>query len=475
MRIQAPSSRAKLTVRLSAVDICFAASSPLLALYLRDAYILSHDGALTAGLYLLVSLTSSLIAFAAFGVHDGMSRYFSVRDAIAIAKAVLLGELMTCVVLFTFTRLEGIPRSTPVIHALILGVSLLFAKAGAVLAHRDWGLTERQGLNDQHVIIVGLNDLSSFYMNFLDLFGFGEIQAIALLDRDPRSMGRSINGVRVIGPPAHLQSIIEEFAVHGVHINRVVVGGETDVLSDEELRHIESVCARKKIELVFVPRLFDPNAKQLVRPQAQLPEDVAFTQPHEMPKYFRCKRYIDCFGALVMMVALSPLWILVVVLAFLDVGLPIFFWQQRVGLSGRNFLLYKIRTLRPPIDWRGHASQHEERSSWIGRLLRETRLDEFPQLLNVLVGDMSLIGPRPLLPHDQPPSPTVRLAVRPGITGWAQVNGAARLSPQEKDGLDQLYVCNASLLFDLQIAGLTFLCLCKSFHRPAQPAHERIV
>src|SRR5207302_11445085 len=97
MRIQAPSSRATSRIRYSPFDVFFAASSPLLALYIRDAYILSREGAVIAGIYCLVSLVFSLIAFSAFSLRDGMARYFSVRDAIEIAKAVVIGEFMTCV------------------------------------------------------------------------------------------------------------------------------------------------------------------------------------------------------------------------------------------------------------------------------------------------------------------------------------------------------------------------------------------
>ena len=93
--------------------------------------------------------------------------------------------------------------------------------------------------------------------------------------------------------------------------------------------------------------------------------------------------------------------------------------------------------------------------SWIGAFLRKARLDELPQLLNVLVGDMSLVGPRPLLPQDQPSDASLRLAVRPGITGWAQVSGGNSLSPETKNKLDEWYVRHASFMLDLRILLMT--------------------
>jgi lipopolysaccharide/colanic/teichoic acid biosynthesis glycosyltransferase len=438
---------------------------------------LSHDGAVTAGIYCLVSLTCSLIACSVFSLCDGMPRYFSARDGTEIVKAVLIGELMTCAVLFAFTRLEGVPRSTPVIHALLLGAGLISSRALARIAHRDRKSSDRRRLADEHVIIIGLNDLSFFYMKFLDAFACDQLRAIAALDRDPRSIGRSIHGVSVVGPPAHLQSIIEEFAVHGIHTDRVVVGGEADILSNEELLDIRRVCAEKGIDLQFVPRLFGLNpanaSEQPARAAVQPPARANSTPSFALPYYFRLKRGIDFCAALVMIIALSPLCILVAALAFLDVGSPILFWQQRMGRGGRNFLLYKIRTLRPPFDRRGQPISEQSRLSWIGRLLRETRLDELPQLMNVLVGDMSMIGPRPLLPRDQPPTPAVRLMVRPGITGWAQVNGAARLSPEEKDAFDEWYIRNASLWLDLRVAGLTLSRLVDGSRRSGQTSARR--
>jgi lipopolysaccharide/colanic/teichoic acid biosynthesis glycosyltransferase len=243
----------------------------------------------------------------------------------------------------------------------------------------------------------------------------------------------------------------------------VVVGGETDILSPAALDEIGRVCAERSLKLDFVPRLFGLGPVEPAR--AAAPPAVEPAAGSGVPTYFRVKRVVDFAVALLLIVALLPLWIVVMSLAFLDVGSPILFWQQRIGRNGSTFLLHKVRTLRPPFDWDGRPVPEEERLSWIGRVLRQTRLDELPQLLNVLVGDMSLIGPRPLLPRDQPNAPRARLSVRPGITGWAQVNGGALLSPGEKDALDAFYIRNASPRLDLHILALTMVSLIRGDRR----------
>jgi lipopolysaccharide/colanic/teichoic acid biosynthesis glycosyltransferase len=122
-------------------------------------------------------------------------------------------------------------------------------------------------------------------------------------------------------------------------------------------------------------------------------------------------------------------------------------------------LLYKFRTLQARFDRNGEPNGNGDYDSWIGKFLRRLRLDELPQLFNVLVGEMSLIGPRPLLPQDQPSNCNLRLMVRPGITGWAQINGGNLITTEEKGALDDWYVQNGSFWLDLRIAlfTLTFL------------------
>jgi lipopolysaccharide/colanic/teichoic acid biosynthesis glycosyltransferase len=201
---------------------------------------------------------------------------------------------------------------------------------------------------------------------------------------------------------------------------------------------------------IFHAALGRTNEPKIVSSQSeQIP-------PFPLSSYFGVKRVLDFIFALALIVGLLPLFLCASALVLIDVGTPLLFWQRRLGQGGRWFQIYKFRTMQTPFDRLGESLPENRRLSIIGHLLRKTGLDELPQLLNVLVGDMSLIGPRPLLPHDQPANPTTRLMVRPGITGWAQVNGGKQITSVEKDQLDEWYIRNASLLLDLRIFLLTF-------------------
>ena len=156
-------------------------------------------------------------------------------------------------------------------------------------------------------------------------------------------------------------------------------------------------------------------------------------------------------------VVLAPLFALVTLVVLADVGFPSLFWQERVGYRGRRISVHKFRTLRHPLDRHGRVMSDCERLSKIGRFLRATRLDELPQLYDILRGDMSIIGPRPLLPVDMPAGDNFRLLAPPGLTGWAQVHGGKLVTPEEKSALDRWYIYNVSLSLDLRILWLTCL------------------
>ncbi|WP_422387433.1 sugar transferase [Alkalicoccus halolimnae] len=177
------------------------------------------------------------------------------------------------------------------------------------------------------------------------------------------------------------------------------------------------------------------------------------------------KRTLDVTIAMVMLLVLFPAMIISAAAVKKNMGGPVLFKQVRPGKNEMLFNLYKFRTMTNKKDAAGNLLSDEERITYTGKVLRKLSLDELPQLWNVLKGDLSLVGPRPLLPEylsRYSPEQKKRHIVRPGITGWAQVNGRNNLTWEEKFNCDLYYVENQSLMFDLKIL---FMTLWKVFKR----------
>jgi sugar transferase EpsL len=164
-------------------------------------------------------------------------------------------------------------------------------------------------------------------------------------------------------------------------------------------------------------------------------------------------RWLEFTLTLIVLILVAPVLLLAAVLSLIFIGRPILFTQQRPGLNCKPFTVYKFRTMR-------HGTGNDAlRLTWFGSLLRKTSIDELPQLVNVLKGDLSLVGPRPLLMEYVPlysQEQARRHLVKPGITGWAQVNGRNAITWEEKFKLDVWYVENKSLALDLKILLATF-------------------
>jgi len=170
------------------------------------------------------------------------------------------------------------------------------------------------------------------------------------------------------------------------------------------------------------------------------------------------KRTFDVVVSAAALILLSPVLVVLVVLVRWRLGSPVLFRQTRAGLGGAPFTIYKFRSMTDAQDAQGKILPDVERLGTFGRFLRSSSLDEMPELINVLVGDMSLVGPRPLLMEyleRYTPEQARRHQVRPGITGWAQVNGRNAISWEERFRLDVWYVDHCSLQVDLKVLWLT--------------------
>jgi sugar transferase (PEP-CTERM system associated) len=278
---------------------------------------------------------------------------------------------------------------------------------------------------------------------------------VGFIDDDPSRIGERIVNPGIIGTPADIARLITER-----RIDRIVVGlsdrrGKlpVDELLNAKLRGVRVEDATTTYERVTGKILIDDLR----------PSWLIFSDGFHVSRLTRwTKRSIDLALALVLAVAAAPFMVLTAIAIAIESGLPVLYCQERVGENGRTFTLFKFRSMRKDAEngrpvW---ATDGDERVTLVGRFIRKTRLDELPQIWNVLRGDMSFVGPRPERPFfvaelaREIPFYIQRHAVKPGLTGWAQVKyryGSSIEDAMEKLRYDLYYIKHLSVVFDLTI------------------------
>lgn len=442
------------------VDVAWVALAALLALLIRENFVPSAHKVQAIVPYILLSVASAAVVFSLARLQRTVWRYTSLVDALHLIAAITIALLLALLAGFAFNKLQDIARSVPVIHWLVLVVGMVGTRVAVRLWQQrtdKWRIPNDASTRLQHVLIVGVNDLTELYLSSIAEFARAKLSVVGILSRGRGLHGRLVRQHKVLGGPEDVLQVIAQLEVHGVSVDRIVVIQPFEQLSraaQEALLDVERVSA---IHVEWWLETLGWSGKSSVRggvstpPEKQTGPTVDNDVLLPRLRYARLRRVLDFTSALCLIVALSPILALVAILVASDVGLPVVFWQQRPGRGGRPFKLYKYRTMHPAHDAQGNRLADELRSSNIGNLLRRSRLDELPQLYNILMGEMSLVGPRPLLQIDQPQKQMLRLLVRPGLTGWAQVNGGREISTEDKEALDIWYITNASLWLDITI------------------------
>jgi lipopolysaccharide/colanic/teichoic acid biosynthesis glycosyltransferase len=449
-----PSSKARLFSRFSIYDVAWAAVSPVLACIVRNSGIDHVDAMLT---YCSTAFIASVLTFQLFRISQPMSRFFSAPDGVEVAKACAISVAVAGALLFTFTRMDETPRAVPLIHFFVLATGLISGRSISRIRHRRREACKDESIAEaaENIVIIGVSRLAWFYSKLVEEFADGESRIIALLDERSQLQHRSLNGYLIAGSPSHASNIFDEYAAHGVEINKIVVAILPDNLSTPAWAEIKRVSRQRRIALEILPErlLLSPSSKKIARIHTgDFRHDRSPTSGRWVCKL---KRIVDILSAAAVLLVVSPIAIIVTLLVLFDVGYPVVFWQQRLGRFGRPLHIYKFRTMRAPFDRKGYPVSDSERLSPLGKFLRATRLDEIPQLWNILTGEMSVVGPRPLLPIDQPKTYSTRLEVRPGLTGLAQISGGKLLSIEEKDAFDEHYVRHGSIFLDFSILART--------------------
>lgn len=458
-----PSSKSTIVYRLSALDVAAAAAAPVLGLWIRDPKAFFFIAPSVVTTYVVISLCFSVWFFIWFRVALGLPSHFSSQDASKIVRATLFSVTATAAFAFTITRMDQIPRSVPAIHfltllAILLGLRLFPRK---LAQHRELRVAaDISHYNEKNVIVVGAGSIASLYIGFLESTPTAGWRIAAILDDSKWLQGRAILGHTIVGGTQDAEALCDDFAQHGLRIWGVAVCEHDRDRAMEYRKRLEPLCRSRGLQLeLLVDKLgvFDNELGVL----------DSHIRPMILPRagYLRIRRIFELMIATLSVLVFLPVLALTGLLVFTSVGSPVIFWQRRVGRNARTIFVYKFKTMRNAVDSKGRVLSANERTTRIGEILRATRIDELPQLFNVIKGDMAIIGPRPLMPVDQPVDPTLRLAVAPGLTGWAQINGGKLVSAEEKNSLDEWYVQNASLRLDAEIVWRTFLTVLRGDRR----------
>lgn len=425
-----------------------------LALLLRDSSLASlariPDIVFALALLAAIAAITGLLV----GVQRGVWRYVGTSDLGRIARFLALTLLVFYIVQFSTYRLDWAPRSLPVIHFLVAYFLLVTARMAYAYRCRE---EARAGVSRTAartarapLLLIGSGDGAALVVHLLRHQNPHGQEVAGILANGYRK-GRDIDGVPVLGSLGDFEQVLETLRVQDMLPSRVVVTCPHHVLGREAVYRVLTEARAAKIPVVQLPDLvrlrFEP-------PPQSGPEEVSSDPPDTPPLYPVVKRLWEMTVAGIVLVAFAPLIAVVASLVAIFIQSPVLFVQVRPGQHRQPFILYKFRTMRDPLDRGGRRLTDDQRTPWLGRLLRRTRLDELPQLWNVLIGDMAIIGPRPLLARDldaMPDRGIARSRMRPGLTGWAQVNGGHQLTSEEKLALDLWYGENASLALDLRI------------------------
>ena len=460
-------------VALLFLDLLLIACATIFAVLLRDNLEL-RDPDLQAILpYLVVTLLSGAVVFSIAGVSSSVWRSSAQNDYLRLVVASVATVLISLAISFSITRLEGIARAVPVLQLMTMIFLLMAARLLIRLRHHhrfrpSQLVREPLASNQTTVLVFGTTRITELYLRSVAEFERDEISIAGLISRTEAKVGRRFLGSKILGTSDDLMEILSDLEIHGVKVDKICVSTPFRALTARELHQLTAAELGTDIEIVYLEEAIffaatgsrEERGPVTVEPRS---DDLSFKisedqlDDYARRPFWRVKRVFDVVLAASLACLFSPFIFCVAILAAVDVGLPVVFWQQRPGVGGHPFRVYKFRTMAAAHDADGHRVNDEARSSAVGRFLRRTRLDELPQLYNILIGDMSFVGPRPLLPGDQPIGSAVRTLIRPGLTGWAQINGGRDVTPADKVALDVWYLQNASLTLDVKIFARTAL------------------
>jgi len=403
------------------------------------------------------------LLFLFFGLYRSWYTKSRFDEFLSVFKAISFGLLLIFVL--TFEPESDLKNPPTLGRILILSywfIMILTVGGGRILLHTVQRKLLEHGIWQKNTLIIGWNDKAKDLADRIEKYPALGYKVIGFIGLTRKEVNETYKKLKVLGHLARLKEVVTKYKVEEVIIS-LGKSSQKNVLN--VIAHCEDLPVHIKIE---------PDLYNIVLGQARTQQIYGFPlieiHPEIMqPWESQIKRFIDLFISLTTLSIMLPLFILVALIIKIESAGPVFFKQKRVGKGGRIFTVYKFRSMVKDAEkmtgpvW---AGEKDPRITRFGRIMRKLRIDEFPQLLNVLYGQMSIVGPRPERPYfvdrlkRDYPFYTRRLRVKPGITGWAQVKGEYDTTIEqvkEKLAYDLYYIDNMSLSLDFRILLFTLL------------------
>jgi len=394
------------------------------------------------------------IVLKAMGLYEPMRTVSLFKESIQIIKASAVATLIFITVVY-FLREYKFSRVVFFYFGVISTLVLIISRASLRMTLRYF---RKKGYNLRFVLIVGAGELGKRILQSINNHPELGLRVVGFLTRRKDKVGKEISGVPVLGLYEEVKEVIQSHPIDQVFIS-------LPLEENQRLRRILEKIDNEIVDIKIVPDFFNYIT---LRGGVEELDNIPIINLRDSPLYGWnriLKRILDIILSIIVLILFSPLMLLIAVLIKITSPGPIFYRQERMGLDGKTFTMLKFRTMKEDAEkevgpvW---AKEGDERRTRIGAILRRLSLDELPQFINVLKGDMSIVGPRPERPYfiqkfkDMIPGYMLRHKMKAGITGWAQINGwRGNTSIKKRIEHDIYYIENWSLWFDLKIIWLT--------------------
>ena len=443
------------------LDALAIAGSYILAWFLKfeGPFVTEGAGALPMGFYLSALyflVPGYLVLYYWFKLYTPKRAQTLEREIIDIIRVNTIGVAFFLMAITAFKLGDG--NFSRILLLLFYVINVTITLLFRIILRSSLRYVRKKGYNLKHILLVGYSRAAEEYINRINANPQWGYVVRGILDNHVPA-GTQYRGVKVIGTIENLEVVLPLS-----HLDEIAV---TLSLSDYDiLEQIVSLCEKSGVHTKFIP---DYNSLIPNKPYTEdlngLPVINIRYVPLTNTINKMAKRTVDIIGSACGLIVLSPLLLVLAILVKVTSKGPIIFKQERVGLHNKKFNMYKFRSMKVQTEAeerKGWTVKNDPRVTRIGAFMRKTSLDELPQLWNIFVGDMSIVGPRPERPQfvekfkEEIPRYMIKHQVRPGLTGWAQVNGyRGDTSIRRRIECDLYYIENWSMILDVKIMFMT--------------------